>query len=329
MAHTHPHGDPPRHAPHRGHGHHHGHDHHHGHHHGGGERALWVAFLLNGGFLVCEAVAGFLTGSLALLSDAAHMVSDVAALAIALVAMRLARRPRSPRGTFGWRRAEVLAAFVNAVALVVACVFIVGEAITRLRAGPPPIPGGWVLAVGFVGLAINLGSAFALWRSGGDSLNIRGALIHMLADALGSVGAIVAALCTLLFGWAAADPIASLFIAGLVLYGTWGLLRDSTAVLLEFAPPGTDADAVAAVLCESPEVAAAHDVHVWSLASGEPIVTAHLVLEPGPASRSLDAAAAIRRAAADALYARFGVHHATLQVDAQDERCGGCGLEAS
>jgi cobalt-zinc-cadmium efflux system protein len=287
------------------------------HHHpapgNGADRALLVSLILNGSFLIVEVGVGFWTGSLALLSDAAHMVSDVAALGLALVAGRLAMRPASAAGTFGLKRAEVLGAFVNAVTLVVACLFIFNEAIERLTLGSPAVPGLPMLLVAGFGLAINLGSAWFLHRSGAKSnLNVRAALVHMLADALGSVGALVAALLILFLGWNAADAIASFVIGILVLWGAWGLLRDSARVLLEFAPPGLGQDVVERALLEIEDVAEIHELHVWMLGGSEALVTAHIV--PRPNAKPF----ILLEEAERVLHDRFGIHHTTLQIERAD-----------
>lgn len=271
-------------------------------------RALLAALVLNSGFLVLEAVVGLITGSLALLSDAAHMVSDVGALLLALVAAQLARAAATPHRSFGWARAETLGAFVNGMALLVACGFIFKEAIARLVAGPPLIDPLPVLLVGCAGLAINLGSAFFLHRAGGRNLNVRAALVHMLADALGSVGAILSALLVA-WGWPAADPVVSLLIGVLVLWATWGLLRESMRILLQFAPAGLSGADIERELRQLPGLADVHDLHVWSLSSEQSILSAHLVI-------ARDAAPdAVRRDAAEVLAERFGITHSTLQVE--------------
>lgn len=305
----------------------HGHSHTHGHARGSDAasvRALTWALVLNGAFLVVELVLGILTGSLALLSDAAHMVSDVAALVLALGAARLATRAADTLRTFGWRRAEVLGAFVNGIALVGACAVIFWESGQRLISGSPELSPWPVLVGGVVGLAINLGSVWFLMRAGSDNLNIRGALLHMLADALGSVGAIVAAI-GLWAGYPVADPVAGLLIAVLVLYGAVALLRESGAVLLQFTPPGVDTQALEQALGQLDHVSGVHDLHLWSLDGQRPILTAHLVLEEGALSNGgLDLIALQDRAHA-LLRERFGVAHCTLQVELGDG-CGGCTL---
>lgn len=303
------------------HGHaHHGHAHHghahHGHAHGGadalgeaGRRALRWSLILNGGFLLIEAVAGWWTGSLALLSDAGHMVGDVSALLLAYVVAGLARRPSTPTRTFGLTRAEALGAFVNGVALLVIVGFIVAEAIERIGAGAPPVPGLPVLVVGAVGLAINLGSAWALWRSASADINVRGALAHMVADALGSLGAMVAAGLILGFGWYWADPVVSLLVAGLVLWGAWSVVVSATRVLLDFAPHDLDASRVEEALSALDGVHAVHDVHVWGQAGVRVMVTAHVV-------PTADAAPFEVLARADALLRdALGVGHSTLQIE--------------
>jgi len=282
-------------------------------------RALTVALVLNGVFLVIEAAVGFSVNSLALLSDAAHMLSDVGALALALGAAWLAARPAERSRTFGMRRAEVVGGFVNALVLLAACGLIAWQAINRLRVGAPEIAGLPVLIVGGIGLAINVGSAWALYRADSGNLNIRGALVHMMADALGSVGAMVAA-GLIMAGFARADPIVSLFIAALVLWGTWGLLRDSTRVLFQFPPPHFDVEAMCQALSNIDGVASVHDVHVWTLDGQSAIVSAHVIADEGA---DLEA---IRRRSLDCLEDRFSVRHATLQVEGSETpACHGLG----
>lgn len=289
---------------------------HHDHHRvsdGSSERALTWALILNAGFLLIEAGVGWWADSLALLSDAAHMVSDVMALAVALFAARLAGRSATADHTFGLRRAEPVGAFVNALGLVLACIFIFSEAISRLLGEPSEVPGIPVLIVGGVGLAINLGSAWALMRGDDDNLNVRGALLHMLADALGSVGAMVAA-GLLMLGYAWADPVISILIGVLVLYTSIGLIRDSGRVLLEMTPKGVDADAIIAALRALPGVQDAHDLHVWSLDGQYTLLTAHIVVRNGVPTEP------VRVAAETMLGADFGIEHHTLQLE-RDSLC--------
>ncbi|MFT6146688.1 MAG: cobalt-zinc-cadmium efflux system protein [Myxococcota bacterium] len=285
----------------------------HPHHHGSAvgaatRRALWVALFLNGGFLFVEAGVGWYSGSLALLGDAAHMVSDVLSIAVALGAARLALRPPDPNQTFGLRRAEVLGAFLNGLLLWAASAWIVWEAGQRMVAGPPPIEGFPVLVVATLGLAVNLGSAWYLWRAGSDDMNAKGALWHMLADAAGSVGAIIAA-GFMLAGFYLADPLISVFIAALVVWAGWGLLAESTRVLLQLPPPGFNTRDAIASLRSLPGVVNVHDLHVWTLDGSTSIVTAHIVGEPGADLNALCLAGT------DILSTDYGVDHVTLQVE--------------
>lgn len=311
------------------HGHSHGHDHGHGHGHDhahrarsgeGSRRALRVALALNGAFLVVELALGLYTGSLALLSDAAHMVGDVGALMLALGASQLAARAASPGRSYGWLRAETLGAFTNGLALLVACGFILHEAVDRLVGEPPAIAAWPVFVAGAVGLIINVGSAVALARGDRENLNIRGALLHMISDALGSVGAMVSAVF-LWRGVSVADPIVSLFIAGLVLWGSVALVRDAARVLLQFAPPGADEATVRGVLLQVDGMADVHDLHVWTLDGQAAVLSAHLVAAPGVSARQL------RERAEGLLKERFRVAHTTLQVEGAGECEGpGCAL---
>jgi cobalt-zinc-cadmium efflux system protein len=294
-----------------------GHDHHHHHHHhphpgpAGGDprRALGIALGLNGAFLVVEAAVGWWAGSLALLSDAAHMLSDVGALVLALAAAQLARRGVTAAMTFGLGRAEVLGAFVNGLGLLVACGWIVWEAGHRLASGPPEVAGLPVLVVGAIGLAINLGSAWALWRSDPDNINIRAALAHMLADALGSLAAVVAAVL-LMLGVQAADAAVSLGVAALVAWGAWSVLRDAGRILLQLPPADLDVARIRDALVALDGVLQVHDVHAWSLDGRHAIVSAHLVLADGAAY------AEVCHAGHAVLEERFDIHHATLQTEA-------------
>lgn len=271
-------------------------------------RALAWSLVLNGSFLFVEAAVGWWSGSLALLSDAGHMLSDVAALALALCAAIIARRPASADRTFGWVRAEVLGGFVNGLTQLLVCAWIFVEAAERLLGDPPPVPGLPVLAVALVGLAINLGSVALLVRSDRENLNIRGALLHMAADALGSVGAALAALL-LMVGFPAADAIVSVLIAALILYGTLRLIRDSGRVLLQLPPQHLDVGAVRRALVATPGVVDVHDLHVWTLDGHAPVLSVHLVVADA------DARDATRQAAVRALRERYGVRHATIQVE--------------
>ncbi len=273
----------------------------------------WV-LALNVVLLVAELIVGWSTGSLAVLSDAGHMLGDVGALLIALGAAWLARRPARPDQTFGMRRAEVLGALINGGTMVVVVLLILIEAVERLVHGSPEVPGWPVLVIGVIGLAVNLGSAWALYRSDKEDLNIRGALIHMMGDALGSVAAIVAA-GFLLAGIHKADAVASLLVAVIVTWSTLRLLSATLRVLLQFAPPGLSVQAVRAALLSLEDVAEVHALHIWSLDGRQTVLSAHLVARsPEFATRLTDQAAAM-------LKARFDIRHCTVQVET-DRPCG-------
>jgi len=274
-------------------------------------RALWLALAANGAFLAVEAAGGLAFRSLALLADAAHMVSDVAGLAIALVAQRLLDRPATARHSFGLQRAEVLGAQANGLALVAAAGWIVFEALHRIGQ-PAHVRGSGLLVVAVAGLAVNVGSAVPLARARGHSLNMRGAFTHMVIDAAGSVAAIGAGIAVV--GWHANwfDPVASIAIAVLVLWSAWGLLRDTAQVLLEGTPRGMDPQAVEAALAADPDVEAVHHLHLWNLASDVPAASAHLVLR---GERSLHDAQADGARLKVLLESRFGIAHATLELE--------------
>ena len=271
-------------------------------------RALTTVLVLTVAFTVVEIVGGFLTDSLALLADAGHMLSDTFAIGLALIALTLASRPSTPRRSFGFQRAEILAAFVNGLTLVLIAGWIIWEAAGRFR-DPPDVLGGWMLAVAATGLVVNTVSAFILARSEHESLNVRAAFRHVLADLLGSAGVIVAAVVILLTGWTTVDPLVSVAIALLILGSAWGVLRDSTAILMEQAPSGVDADAVAQAITDVPGVTSVHDLHVWTITSGFDALSAHVLVGRGEDCHGL------RREIERVLEARFEITHTTLQVD--------------
>jgi cobalt-zinc-cadmium efflux system protein len=271
-------------------------------------RALGLALVLIAGFTVVEVVAGALAGSLALLADAAHMLSDTGSLGLAFFASWLAARPATPQRSFGFRRAEILAALANGVALVAVSIWIFVAAAGRLG-DPPEVPGGWILAVGLAGLAVNVAAAWVLARAGTESLNVRAALTHVLADLLGSAGVIGAGLVVLLTGWDYADPIAAIAIGLLVLVSSWRILRESVAVLLEETPPGLDAAAVGRALASADGVVQVHDLHIWTITSGFPALSAHVLVTPGGDCHG------VRRDLERLLHDRFALDHTTLQVE--------------
>jgi cobalt-zinc-cadmium efflux system protein len=271
-------------------------------------RTLGLVLALTAAITVVELVGGVLTGSLALLADAVHMLSDNFAISLALVAVWLASRPTTPQRSFGYHRAEILAALANGVVLVALAIWIFIEAYGRFG-DPPEVLGGWMLLVALVGLAGNLVAAWILTRTAHSSLNMRAALRHVVADALGSAGVVVAALVVLGTGWRYADPVAGVLIALLVLASSWSVLRESVHILLEGTPRGIDARALAARMTGVPGVLEVHDLHVWTITSGFPSLAAHVLVEPG------DDCHARRRELEQLLAAEYGIEHTTLQVE--------------
>ncbi len=289
-----------------GHAHDHAHDQGHDHAHHATSRALWLAFALTAGFALVEAFAGWISGSLALISDAGHMATDAAAFVVALFAQALARRPPSTRASYGYKRAEVLAAFVNALAMLALVVWIAVEAVARLLA-PTAVVGTIVIAVASAGMAVNVVVAWTLSRAASTSINARGALLHVIGDLLGSVAALVAGAVIYFTGWTPIDPILSIVVVLLILRSTFALLRQSAGVLMERVPAHLSYDAIGRALAALPGVTGLHDLHVWQMDSDRPALSAHVVLADGAMwPRVL--------AAAQRLLARdFGIDHVTLQ----------------
>lgn len=279
-------------------------------------RALWLVLAANGLFFLVEVAGGMAFRSLALLADAAHMVSDVAALSIALVAQRLLDRPATARHSFGLQRAEVLGAQANGVTLVAVAGWIVYEAVRRIG-DPADVVGGGLLAVAVAGLAVNLGSALLLGRTRGQSLNIRGAYLHMAVDAAGSVAAIATAVAVLVWQADWMDPVMSIVIALLAVWSACGLLRDAANVLLEGTPRGMDPHRVEATLVADDAVEAVHHLHLWNLASDVPALSAHVLLRGDVSLHDAQATGDRLKALLDQ---HFGIGHVTLELE-----CHNCG----
>jgi len=288
------------------------HDHADHHHHGVSPAAdrRWLAVALGVivGFMAVEVVSGIVADSLALLSDAAHMLTDAAAIAIAIYAARLAARPAGGRFTFGLGRAEILSAQANGATLLVLAGVIAVEGIRRLWS-PPEVDGSLVLVVGLLGACANIGAAAALGHAERRSLNVEGARAHVLTDLYASLGAATAGAIVLLTGFDRADAIASLLVAALMLRSGWSLLRDAGRVLLEGAPEGIDPQAVGHALAAQPGVVEVHDLHIWEVTSGFPALAAHVLVAPG------DDCHAVRRRLQAMVSERFDIAHVTLQVD--------------
>ncbi len=270
-------------------------------------RRMLIALAINLAMLAATVVGGILANSLALLADGGHLASDVAAIGIALVAARLASVAPTATRTYGLQRSEVLGALINGVGLVVVSALIVFEAIARLS-NPPDVGGAGVLALGLVGLAGNAAATAVLYSGEREDLNLEGVLRHSFGDALSSLGVVVAGAIVLTTGWNAADPIASLLIAGLIAATSWRLLKEPIDVLMEAAPAGMDVREVGQALVADPDVVEIHDLHVWTVTSGFPALSAHVVVCRG-CERDV-----VRRRLERLLDSKFGIHHTTLQV---------------
>ena len=271
-------------------------------------RLLGVALVLIAGLMVGEVAAGIVAGSLALLADAGHLLTDVAALAAALIASRLAARPARGAWTFGLGRAEILAAQANGIALLLVGVWIVYGAVRRF-VSPADVHGGIVLVVALVGVVVNLVATLVLARADHESLNVRGAFLHVATDLAAFAGTAVAGALVLATGWDRFDPIAGLAVAGLCLRSSWSLLRDSGRIFMEGSPAGIDPGEVAGALAADPDVVEVHDLHVWTVTSGFPALAAHILVSP-----ETDCHGA-RRRLQQLLHDRYQLHHVTLQVD--------------
>ena len=278
-------------------------------------RAFAIGMVLNLGFVGIEFVAGLRAHSVALVADAGHNLSDVLGLLIAWGGAAIARRPASTRFTYGWRRSTILAALVNALLLLFACGAIAWEAARRLAA-PPPVAGGTVIAVAAIGIAVNVATAWLFARGRAGDINIRAAYLHMAADAAVSAAVVVAGLMVIATGIRLIDPLASLLVVAVILWGTWRLLRDAVAMVLDAVPPGVDAAAIAAMLGELEGVARLHDLHIWPISTTEVALTARLVMPAGhPGDGFL-------HDVAHRLHDDFGIEHSTLQIElAGDNPC--------
>jgi cobalt-zinc-cadmium efflux system protein len=295
----------------------------HGHRHGAGghshrpsasadARLLMAALTLIVGFLVAEVIVGFVVGSVALLSDAAHMLTDAGSLVLALVAMRLAARPAGGPLTYGWRRIEILSAQANGFALLALALVLAIQAVERL-VHPTGVAGTPVLVTALVGVAVNVGATTLLARADRRSLNVEGAFQHVLTDLFAFLATAAAGLVILLTGFTRADPLAALVVAAMMVRGGYGLIRDTGRVFMEAAPVGVDPARIGQALAALAEVADVHDLHVWEVTSGLPALSAHLLVDPaGDCHRVQDAARRLVRE-------RWGIEHVTLQVDHAEE----------
>lgn len=274
------------------------------------ETPLWWAFGLTLTFLIAEVVGGLLTNSLALLSDAAHMGTDVIALAISLTAVRLSRKPADAKRTYGYARMEAIGALVNGGLLFLVAGYILWEAAGRFRQ-PPDVASTGMLVIAVFGLVVNLISMRLLKAGSGSSLNVKGAYLEVWADMLGSVGVIIGAIVIKLTGWALADPIIAVLIGLWVLPRSWTLMREAGHMLMQGVPDGLELDDVRAMLLKHPGVGEVHDLHAWALGSKQTVLTAHVVLQDTGADSEQ-----VRQSLTAVLEEQFGIEHATLQVEA-------------
>jgi cobalt-zinc-cadmium efflux system protein len=296
-----------------GHHHHHGHSHAHSHGPVGADttRRLVFTLVLQAAYLVAEVVGGYMANSLALLADAGHMLSDVGALALSLFAIWIARLPATDRRTFGYHRTEILAALFNAATLIAISIYIFYEAWERFH-DPQPVQGVLVMWIALGGLLVNGIGVWLLHAGREHNLNIRGAWLHLLTDALGNVGVIAGGLLVWMMGWNWADPAVSVLIGALVIWSSWHLLRESVGVLLEGTPPHIDVEAVRTALLEVPDVEAVHDLHVWTITSGMEALSCHVVVGGRDERRY---SGEILADVHDLLHQRFGLHHLTVQIE--------------
>ena len=287
---------------------------HHDHASGGSgnQRRLALTLALAAAYMVAEVIGGIVTGSLALLADAGHMLSDVAALGLSLFAIRMARRPPTPQRTYGFHRSEILAALANGATLIAVSIYIFLEAWERFRE-PPEVQGGLMMGIAAGGLLVNLAGLLILRGGRSESLNVQGAWLHVLTDALGSVQALAAGALIWAFGWSWADPLASVLIGLLVIYSSWSLLKESMSVLMEGAPGHIDVDEVRDAISGIPGVLGVEDLHVWTITSGLDALSAHVVVAD-------DRQPGLLRQIRATLQDRFGIDHVTIQLDLE-----GCG----
>jgi cobalt-zinc-cadmium efflux system protein len=297
-----------------------GHSHDHGHHHHGSnnKQALKWSFFLIAAFMIIELIGGIWTNSLALLSDAGHMFSDAAALGLSYLALTFGKRKATYSKTFGYKRFEILAAFLNGITLIVISLYIFWEAFHRL-ADPPEVVSKGMLIISFVGLLVNIAAAYILMKGDKDhNLNVRSAFLHVVGDMLGSVGAIAAALLIMFWGWSIADPIASIIVAVLIIVSGWRVTKDSFHILMEGTPLNMKASKVKDALMAIPEVKDVHDLHIWSITSDFPALSCHIVREPSEDNQ------VVLEKAKKVLQDEFHIHHTTIQIDEDSDGCLDC-----
>jgi cobalt-zinc-cadmium efflux system protein len=297
------------------HSHEHGHSHGHGHHHHSGNKtALFWAFIIIASFMFVEVIGGILTNSLALLSDAGHMLSDAAALGLSLFALKLGEKQGTKNKTYGFKRFEIIAAALNGITLILIAIYIFYEAYDRFLS-PPVVQSSGMLIISTIGLLVNILAAWILMKGDKENLNVRSAFLHVIGDMLGSFGAIVAALLILFFGWGWADPLASVIVAALVLVSGFRVTKESFHVLMEGAPAQFHIDKVKESLLAIPNVSELHDLHIWTITSGYPVLSCHLAISENGNHDD------ILKNAQQLLHDDFGIEHSTIQVERAENGC--------
>jgi cobalt-zinc-cadmium efflux system protein len=290
---------------------HSGHEEHHTARRTQDRQRLRLVLALVTAYMIAEGLGGWWTNSLALLADAGHMLSDVAALALSLFAMWMAKKPATPHRTYGYYRAEILAALLNGATLIAIAIFITVEAVRRLQA-PPDVQGGWMMAIAVGGLLVNLLGLVLLGKDTHESLNMRGAWLHMLSDTIGSIGAILAGGLIWVWQWHWVDPVTSVLISGLVLFSSWALLKETVAVLMEGTPGHIDVDTVHQAIRALPGVHSVHDLHIWTITSGLIALSAHVRIEEKSQHTLL-------KDVRQVLYEQFGIRHSTIQIEHEEQ----------
>lgn len=289
-----------------------GHDHGHDHTHGANKKALMISFFIISAYMIVEVIGGFITNSLALLSDAGHMLSDAISLGVGVLAFTLGERAANYGKTYGYKRFEILAAVFNGVTLIVISLYIFYEASKRF-ANPPEVASTGMLVIAFIGLLVNILVAWILLRSGDteENLNLRAAYLHVLGDLLGSVGAIVAALLILFFNWGWADPLASVIVAILIMVSGWRVTKDAIHVLMEGAPENIEVEAIIHTIENVQGVLSIHDLHVWSITSGQNALSCHAIVDGG---MKVEESQTLLRTIEHELKQK-GIGHATVQLE--------------
>ena len=305
----------------------HGHEAHDDHGHEGHDhpqhlretsrRSLIIALVLITGFMIAEVISGILSGSLALLADAAHMITDAAAIALALLALWVAGRPASVERTFGYHRTQVIAAMLNALSIWLIAAYILFEAYHRIWEAPD-VEGGLILVVGAIGLVVNIAAAFVLYRSARHSLNVQGAFLHVIADLIGSVGVVISGVIIVTTGWTLVDPILSILLGLLIMASAWRLVVKVFNVLLEGVPEHIDVYALCAAMEDLSGVTVIHDVHVWTISSGYHVMTAHVLVDPEHAVEDLDG---LMRRLREIAMKKYGIRHVTIQLEQNVKGC--------